>query len=86
MKTKIDDAEKIAAVCRGVRAMRGWTQDEMASRMNISIQSLRKIEAGNDIATNYVFGIQMASGLTLGEFDTLQDVYVNSAVRLESAA
>lgn len=78
----LDENLKIASVCRAARSLHGWNQQAMAKRMGITVQTLRKVEGGEGVATNYIHRIQKAAGLTLGEFDTLQDIFVNASSRL----
>lgn len=78
----MNDNQKIAAVCRALRAMRGYKQQELAERMDISQQTIRAIETGRSNAHRYVFKLCEATGVTLGEFDILMDVLVNSSRRL----
>lgn len=74
--------EKVAATCRALRALRGFKQIELAKLMGVSQQTVRSIEAGRSIAPRYVVQICEATGVTLGEFDLIMDVFVNSSRRL----
>lgn len=80
---KFTEAEKIGAVCRGLRAMHGMTQDELADRMGVTAPTLRAIEDGKPQAVNYVLNMAAAMGVKLGDVDGLMDLLVNSTKQLD---
>jgi transcriptional regulator with XRE-family HTH domain len=73
--------EKIAAACRSLRAMKNLKQSELGERMGVTGQTVRAIESGRSNATRYVYKIIEATDVTLGEFDLIMDIHVNSERR-----
>lgn len=40
------ETESFAALCRGCRAILGWSQTELASRTKLAVTSIARIESG----------------------------------------
>lgn len=73
--------EKIAATCRALRAMRGLKQRELGELLGVTEQTVRRIESGRVNTQRYIFPVAQATRVTLGEFNTLMDIVVNSEAR-----
>ena len=76
------DIQKHARALCAVRALRGWTQVELAERMSTTPETISAIESGRRNSQRYAPEVCEATGIRLGEFDLLLDIYVNSERRL----
>jgi transcriptional regulator with XRE-family HTH domain len=76
---------KYAATLAAVRTLRGWTQAEMAEKLGKSVRTVGDIEAGRCESRRYVSEVCEVAGVTLGEFEDLLEIYLNSQMRLQRA-
>ncbi len=77
------DRDRVAAVCRVLRALHGLTQPEMADRMGITESTLRTIETQrNPSSTRYIYSITKAAGVDVSVYDTIVRIYDESLVVL----
>jgi len=58
-----DQAEVLAARLRALRADRGLTQEQLASRAQVAVSTLRKIESGRVIEPGYFTMLSLANAL-----------------------
>ena len=57
------DGERV----RSLREQRGWTQDGLAARAVIDVQTLRRIERGGRVRRRSLLRVAQALGLTIEE-------------------
>jgi transcriptional regulator with XRE-family HTH domain len=80
-----NEAAKIAGAARALRALRGWTQAELASRLGIAPATLRTIERGRSTeGENYMPRICKAVGVRVGDYVDLMSLYDRSRGRVPS--
>jgi transcriptional regulator with XRE-family HTH domain len=73
--------EKYSAAIRAVRALKGWTQAQLAVAMSRNVGTIVAIERGSSDPAPYVAAACEASGFSLSEFDLLCEVAINVARR-----
>jgi transcriptional regulator with XRE-family HTH domain len=64
--------EKFGAVVRSLREKRGFTQDELAARAEVSATYIGYIERGDNVPTLIVI-LQIASALSVRPAELLRD-------------
>lgn len=82
----LTETEKIGAVCRGLRAMHGMSQGDLAERMGITKPTVSAIESGETTAAKYLTKMCQAFHVKLGDVDLLMDLLVNSLRRSEEVS
>jgi transcriptional regulator with XRE-family HTH domain len=71
-KDRLAEAEKFGAIVRALREKRGFTQEQLAERADVSPTYIGFVERGDNVPTLIII-LQIASALGVPPADLLRD-------------